>query len=119
MRVGIPVIIVTVTGATDDDNDGMYDVMMGESFTITCVLSCPVTANVIWRRDDVIISSSDTIMMPDGFVITYQFNDNGEIVGSMLTRNMDELSDSATYQCSTVVQTIQSNDTATIAVHSK
>ena len=71
MHVGIPVVMVTVTGATDDDNDGVYDVMMGENFTITCALSCP-TANVTWRQNDTIIGVSDTLfMMSDDFVITY------------------------------------------------
>ena len=119
MHVGIPVVMLNVTGATADDDDGVYDVMLGDSFTITCTLSCPVTASVTWRQNDIIISSSDTMMMPGGFVIDYQMNDNLEIVGSTLTRNMAELSDSATYQCGTAVQTIQSNDMATIAVHGK
>ena len=113
MHVGIPVVTVTVTGATDDDNDRVYDVMTGKGFTITCALTCPVTANVTWRRDDIIISSSDTMMMPDGLVIDYQ------MMETTLTRNMAELSDSATYQCGTTVQAIRSNDMATIAVHSK
>ena len=116
MHVGIPVVMVNVTGATDNNNDGRYDVMLGDSFTITCMLDCPTNATVTWSQNDSVISSSEMMMMPEGFLIEYH---NGEIVGSTLTRNMAALNDSATYQCGTTVQTAQPNDMATIAVYSK
>ena len=118
-HVGIPVVIVSVTGATDDDNDGTYDVMVGGGFSITCTLDCPTNATVTWRQNDAIINSSETMTMPDGFMIMYTRNDNEEIVESVLMKDMAEPSDSAMYQCGTTVQTIQSNDTANIFVYSK
>ena len=118
MHVGIPVVTVDVTGATDNNND-IYDVMLGDNFTITCTLDCPTNATVTWSQNDTVISSSEMMMMPGGFLIGYQNNDNGETVGSTLTRNMAALNDSATYQCGTTVQTAQPNDMATIAVYSK
>ena len=118
-HVGIPVVMVSVTGATDDDNDGTNDVMAGSSFSITCTLNCSTTATVTWRQNDAIISSSETMTMLDGFMIMYTRNDNGEIVESVLMKDEAEPSDSAMYQCGTTVQTIQSNDKADIFVYSK
>ena len=117
--LGVPNITVVVTGATDDNGDGRYNVMQGNNFIITCMLSCPTTAAVIWRQGDDVISSSDTMMILDDFSITYIPNDNGEIVESVLMKDMAGPSDSGTYQCSVAVQTIQSNDTADIFVYSK
>ena len=119
MHIGIPVVMVNVTGGTDNINDGRYDVMLGDSFTIACMLDCPTNATVTWSQNDSVISSSEMMMMPEGFLIEYQNNDNGEIVGSTLIRNMAALNDSATYQCSTTVQTTQSNATTDIFVYSK
>ena len=119
MHIGIPVVTVDVTGATDINNDGRYDVMLGDNFTITCTLDCPTNATVTWSQNDIVISSSEMMMMPGGFLIEYQNNSDGEIVGSTLTRTMAALNDSAIYQCGTTVQTAQPNDMATIAVYSK
>ena len=117
MYVGVPVVMVTVTGATDDDNDGTFDVMEGASFTITCTLSCP-TAALTWRQDDGVISTGpDTMVAIDGFSVVYPTNSDGDIIESVLTRNMAELTDTAMYQCGTTVQTIQSNDTVGIFVY--
>ena len=118
MHIGIPVVMVSVIGSTDDNND-IYDVMLGDNFTITCTLDCPTNATVTWSQNDIVISSSEMMMMPGGCLIEYQNNDNGEIIGSTLTRTMATLNDSATYQCGTTVQTAQPNDMATIAVYSK
>ena len=117
MHIGIPVVMVSVTGGTGDNDDDIYDVILGDNFTITCTLDCPTNAIVTWSQNDIVISSSEMMMMPKGFLIEY--HDNGEIVGSTLTKNMAALNDTATYQCGTTVQTAQPNDTATIAVHSK
>ena len=120
MHIGIPVVMVSVTGATDDIFNGRYDVMLGDNFTITCTLDCPTNATVTWsQNENVVISSSETMMMPEGFLIEYQNNNDGEIVGSTLTRNMAALNNSATYQCGTTIQTIQSNAMADIFVYSK
>ena len=120
MHIGIPVVMVSVTGATDDIYDGRYDVMLGDSFTIACMLDCPTNASVTWsQNENVIISSSETMMMPEGFLTEYQNNGDGEIVGSTLTRNMAALNNSATYQCGTTIQNIQSNAMADIFVYSK
>ena len=118
-HVGIPVVIVNVIGSTSDDIDGTYNVMVGSVFTITCTLNCPTTANVTWRQNNTVISSSEAMIIPDGFSVTYALNDNLEIVGSVLMKDVAEPSDSATYQCGTTVQTIRSNDTADIFVYSK
>ena len=93
--------------------------MQGNSFTITCMLSCPTTANVTWNQGNDVISISETMTAPDGFSIMYTRNDNMEIVGSVLMKDMAGPSDSGTYQCSVAVQTVQSNDTADIFVYSK
>ena len=119
MHVGIPVVMVSVTGGTGDNDDDIYDVMLGDDFTIICTLDCPTNATVTWSQNDTVISSSEMMMMPEGFLIEYQNNDNGEIMGSTLTRTMAALNDSATYQCSTTVQTTQSDATADIFVYSK
>ena len=118
MSLGIPNFMVEVTGATDN-GDGVYDVMLGVNFTITCNLSCPTNATVTWSQNDAVISSSEMMMMPSSLSVTYIRNNNGEIVESVLVRNMAELSDSGTYHCGTTVQTIQSNATADIFVYSK
>lgn len=111
--------MVTVDGAIDDGSDGIYDVMIGANFIVNCMLNCP-TATLMWSQDDVVISNSPSTMVTlDGFTVDYQTNGDGEITGSMLTRTMAELSDYATYQCGTTVQTIQSNDMVTIAVYGK
>ena len=56
--VGVPdVITMTVNGATDDDNDGVFDVIMGRNFSITCVPNCPA-ASITWRKNGVVISNS-------------------------------------------------------------
>ena len=111
--------MVNVTGATSDDIDGTYNVMVGSVFTITCTLNCPTTTNVTWRQNDTVISSLEAMMTPDGFSVTYALNDNLEIMGSVLMKDVAEPSDSATYQCGTTVQTIQSNNVADIFVYSK
>ena len=117
--IGIPYVIVTVTGGTDVDVDGTYDVMSGSSFNITCMLTCP-TATLKWIQNDSVIStSSSTIVTIDDFSVQYVTNSNGEITGSVLIRNMSQLNDTATYQCATTVQTIQSNDTVGIFVYGK
>ena len=116
--VGVPDIMVVVTGATDANTDGTYDVMSGASFSITCMLTCP-TAMLTWRQNDDVISNSSSAMVTiDGFSVEYMTN-NGEITGSVLTRNMAQLNDTAMYQCATTVQTIQSNDMAGIFVYGK
>lgn len=116
---GVPNIIVTVTGGIDSDNDGMYDVMMGNNFNITCMLSCP-TATVTWRQNntDISVSPSQTVTIK-GFSVEYTTNVDGEISGSVLTRNMAELSDSAMYECATTVQSISLNDMIAINVYGK
>ena len=117
--VGVPDIMAIVGGGTDVDVDGTYDVMSGSSFNITCILSCP-TATLMWiQNDSVITTSPSTMITIDDFSVQYVTNSDGEITGSVLIRNMSQLNDTATYQCATTVQTIQSNDTAGIFVYSK
>ena len=118
MSLGVPNFMVEVTGATDN-GDGVYDVMLGDNFAITCMLSCPTNATVTWSQNDNVISSSEMMMIPGSLSVTYTRNNNGEIVESVLMRNMAELSDSGTYHCGTTVQTIQSNAMADIFVYSK
>ena len=118
MHIGIPDVTVTVTGGTDVDVDGTYDVMSGSSFNITCILSCP-TATLMWMQNDVVISTGPSTMVTiDDFSVEYMINGD-EITGSVLIRNMSQLNDTATYQCATSVQTIQSNATAGIFVYGK
>ena len=106
-------------GATDVNIDGTYDVMAGASFSITCMLTCP-TAMLTWRQDDDVISTGPSPMVTsDDFLVQYMNNSNGEVIGSVLTRNMAQLNDNAMYQCGTTVETIQSNDTAGIFVYGK
>ena len=117
--VGVPDIMVVVSGGTDVNTDGTYDVMSGASFNITCMLTCP-TAMLTWRQNDDVISNGSSAMVTiDGFSVEYMTNNDGEITGSVLTRNMAQLNDTAMYQCNTTVQTIQSNDTADIFVYGK
>ena len=117
--VGVPDIMVIVTGGTDVDVDGTYDIMSGLSFNITCILSCP-TATLMWiQNDSVITTSPSTIVTIDDFSVQYMINSDGEIIGSVLIRNMSQLNDTAMYQCATTVQTIQSNDTIGIFVYGK
>ena len=119
MYVGIPDVMVMVDGGTDVDVDGIYDVMSGSSFNITCILSCP-TATLMWIQNDIVISTGPSTMVTiDDFSVQYMSNSDGEITGSVLIRNMSRLNDTATYQCATTVQTIQSNDTAGIFVYGK
>ena len=124
--VGAPAITVTVTGATDYSNedadhsaeDDVYNVMSGSTFSITCTLSCPTAGILMWKLNDTIISTSTSTDIPT-LQVDYMLNANGEITSSVLTRNMAESSDSAMYQCGTVVQTIQSNDTVDIFIYGK
>ena len=117
--VGVPAITLTVTGATDHSDEGdVYNVMSGSSFSITCMLSCPTTTGVVmWRQNDMIISTSTGTSTSEDFSVEYMRNDNEEITSSVLTRTVAEPSDSAMYQCATMVQTTQSNDTADIFVY--
>ena len=110
--------MVTVSGATDVDNDGRYDVMMGSNFTISCLLNCP-TATITWMQNDIVISNSMSMMTSDGFSVEYSNDSNGDITSSMLTRTAAQVNDTATYRCGTTVQTIQSNDMADIFVYGK
>lgn len=113
---GVPIVTVTITGA----NGNTYNVMSGGTFTITCMLSCPTNANVTWRQNDMIISSSlPTPMTASDFTVDYQTNGDGEVFQSVLTRNMAQPSDTAVYQCGVTVQNIQSNDSANIFVYGK
>ena len=107
-RIGVPNITVIVDGATDVNTDGSYDIRSGTSFNITCMLSCP-TATITWTQNGSIIDASN------GFTIV----NNGDITQSVLTRNMAGVGDTGRYQCSTTVQTIQSNDTADVFVYSE
>ena len=116
--IGVPNIMVTVNGATDDDNDSVYNVMMGSNFTITCILTCP-TATITWIQNDTVISTSTIMVASGGFTVEYSSNRNGDITSSVLTRTAAQLNDTSTYQCDTTVQTIQSNDTAYIFVYGK
>ena len=110
--IGVPDITVMVDGATDVNTDGAYDVRSGTSFNITCMLSCP-TATVTWTQNGTVISNSN------GFSIANTTDGNGDITQSVLTRDMAGVGDTATYQCGTTVQTIQSNGTADVFVYSK
>ena len=114
--VGVPTITLTVTGAADHSaEDDVYNVMSGSSFSITCTLSCPTTTGIVtWQQNDMIISTSTDTPTSE---VHYMRNANGEITSSVLTKNMAEPSDSAMYQCATMVQTTQSNDTADIFVY--
>ena len=119
LMIGVPNVMVIVDGGTDVDVDGTYDIMSGSSFNITCMLNCP-TATLMWTQNDVVISTGpSTMVMIDDFSVEYMTNGDGEITGSVLIRNMSQLNDTATYQCATTVQTIQSNDTAGIFVYGK
>ena len=110
--IGVPDITVMVDGATDDNTDEAYDVRSGTSFNITCMLSCP-TATVTWTQNGTVIGNSN------GFSIANTTDGNGDITQSVLTRDMAGVGDTATYQCGTTVQTIQSNGTADVFVYSK
>ena len=115
----MPVVMVTVDRATDVDGDGVNDVMIGDSFTINCTLNCPTAAMLTWRQNDTDISNSpSTSVTIDGFTVTYQTNSDGEITESVLTKDVAELSDSATYRCAATIQNAQSNN-AVIAVYGK
>ena len=119
MCIGIPSIMVTVTGGTDDDNDGIYDVMMGDNFTISCMLSCP-TATVTWAQRGTIISTGPSEMGDiNGFSVMYTTNADEEITESVLTRNMAEIMDSGIYECAATVQNNRMNDIVAINVYGK
>ena len=112
--IGIPNITVVVNG-----DPSISDVMFGSSFNISCQPSCP-TALVTWRRDDTIISnSSSTAVTIDGFSTVYLTDSNGLVTGSILSNNMAMLNDSATYQCISAVQNIETSDNITIFVYGK
>lgn len=118
MYVGIPVVMVTVDGATNDDN-GIYNVMIGAGFNVTCMLNCPITTTLTWRQNGTIISNSSLATVTlDGFSVKYRTN-SGYITGSVLTRSMAQLTDTAMYQCGTTVQNVQSNDSVGIFVYGK
>ena len=116
MYIGIPDLSVGVGGeATDVDNDGRYDVMMGSNFTISCLLNCP-TATITWMQNDIVISNSMSMMTSDGFSVEYSNDSNGDITSSMLTRTAAQVNDTATYRCGT---TFQTNDSVDIFVYGK
>ena len=114
MCVGIPNVTVVVNG-----NVSVSNIMLGSSFNITCQPSFR-TMLITWRRDDTIISNSSSMTVDiDGFSVEYLTDDNGLVTRSVLTSNMAMLSDSATYQCISTVQGIETTDNITIFVYGK
>ena len=55
----------------------------------------------------------------DGFSVEYLTDDNGLVTRSVLSSSMAELSDSATYQCISTVQGMETTDNITIFVYGK
>ena len=94
------------------------NIMVGNSFNITCQPSCP-TASVTWRRDDAIISnsSSTAAVTTDGFSVVYLMDNNGLVERSVLSINMAVLNDSANYQCISTVQSMETADNITVFVY--
>ena len=55
----------------------------------------------------------------DRFSVVYSTDNNGLVTRSVLTNNMAVLSDSATYNCISTVEGIQTTDNITIFVYGK
>ena len=113
--VGVPDnITLAVNG-----NASMTDIMFGDSFNITCQPSCP-TSLIIWRRNGTIISnSSSTVVNINRFSVEYITDNDGLVTRSVLTNNMAMFSDSTTYQCSSVVQGLETTEDITTVVYGK
>lgn len=116
--LGVPDVSLSVDGATSGNIDsGQYNVTFGDSFNITCQLSCPASV-VTWTQGGVTISNSslDTISV-DGLSVEYISNDAGMVTSSVLLFNMASLTNAAMYQCGTSVQNIQVDNNISIFVY--
>ena len=112
--LGVPNITVVVNG-----DPAVNNIMLGSSFTITCQPSCP-TALLSWIKDGSIISNgSSTAVTVDGFSIKYFTGTSGLVSRSVLSRNVSVLNDSATYQCISTVQGIETTANITISIYGK
>ena len=110
--IGVPNITVVV-----NSDPSVSDIMIGNGFNITCLLSCP-TASVTWGRDGVIISnSSSTAVTIDGFSVVYLMDGDGLVERSVLKSSMAVLNDSANYWCISIVQGIETADNITVFVY--
>ena len=95
------------------------DVVVGSSFNITCQLNCP-SSLITWRRNGIIISnSSSTTVNISRFSVEYITDNDGLVTRSVLTNNMAMFSDSTTYQCSSVVEGLETVENITIFVYGK
>ena len=93
--------------------------MFGNSFNITCQPNCPTTL-LTWRRDGAIISNSLSVTVTiNGFSVVYRTDSNGMVTSSVLTNNMAMLNDSATYQCTSTEQNIETTNNITIFIYGK
>ena len=115
MYIGVPENIALVVNG----NANITDVMLGDSFIITCQPNCP-TPLITWRRNGTIISSSSaTEVNISRFSVEYITDNDGLVIRSVLTNNMTMFSDSTTYQCSSVVQSVETTNDITIFVYGK
>ena len=93
--------------------------MFGSSFNITCQPNCPTTI-ITWRRDGAIISNSSSATVTiNGFSVVYRTDSNGMVTSSVLNNNMAMLNDSATYQCISTEQNIETTNSITINIYGK
>ncbi|XP_065905338.1 hemicentin-1-like isoform X4 [Dysidea avara] len=112
----VPNVMISVSGATGDDTDGDHDVMSGTSFSLTCELSCPTTV-LTWTQNGAEISNSSyNTVTVDGFSVNYT-TDAGYFSQSVLTKDMAAPTDTATYQCTTTVQSMTASAEATVVVY--
>ena len=112
--VGVPDDIALVVNGDASVNN----IVVGNSFNITCQPSCP-THLITWRRNGDIISSSSSTTVNSRFSFEYTTNSDGLVTRSLLTNNMAMLSDSSTYHCSSVVQGLETSNNITIIIHGK
>ena len=95
----------------------LTDIVVGGSFNITCQLNCP-SSLITWRRNGIIISnSSSTTVNISRFSVEYITDNDGLVTRSVLTNNMAMFSDSTTYQCSSVMEGLETTENITIFVY--
>jgi len=91
--------------------------MFGNSFNITCQLSCPAPL-VTWKRDNITISNSSLNgTSVDGLSVEYTTSDGVMVVSSVLFSRMASLNDTATYQCRATVQNVSVDSEVDIFVY--
>ena len=115
--LGVPNVSLSVNGATTDS--GEYNITFGDSFNITCQLSCP-TSLVTWTQDSITVSNSslDTTSV-DGLSVEYTTNIGEIVTSSVLFISMASMNNTGSYQCVATVQNIQADSKVDVFVYGR